>query len=71
MHIEPEIKAIIKKITVPYEIVKKKDHYFLFIPGHDRICIAGNHGRHRVTQITNTVRNIQRLIEKIEGGKRD
>ena len=67
MHIEPEIKVALKEIPVPYEIVKKKDHYFLEIPGYPRLCIAGNHNRTKVQTVRMSVHEIRKLIKSLEG----
>ena len=67
MHIEPEIKVALKEIPVPYEIVKKKDHYFLEIPGYPRLCIAGNHNRTKVQTVRMSVNEIRKLIKLLEG----
>jgi hypothetical protein len=67
MHIEPEIKVALKEIPVPYEIVKKKDHYFLEIPGYPRLCIANNHNRTKARTIRMSVNEIRKLIKLLEG----
>jgi hypothetical protein len=67
MHIEPEIKVALKEIPVPYEIVKKKDHYFLEIPGYPRLCIANNHNRTKARTIRMSVIEIRKLIKLLEG----
>ena len=67
MHIEPEIKVALKDIPVPYVIVKKKDHYFLEIPGYPRLCIANNHPRTKARTIRMSVIGIRKLIKLLEG----
>lgn len=67
MHIEPEIRTVLKEISVPYEIVKKKDHYFLEIPGHRRLCIANNHPRTKARTVRISVNEIRKLIKLLEG----
>lgn len=67
MHIEPEIKVALKEIPVPYEIVKKKDHYFLEIPGYPRLCIANNHNRTKARTVRISVIEIRKLIKLLEG----
>lgn len=66
MKIDPVVKRAMSEIPVPYEIVKKTDHYFLFIPGFDRICIAGNHDRHRSRLAKESVHSIGRLIQRLK-----
>lgn len=66
MKIDSLVKRAISDIPVPYEIVKKTDHYFLLVPGFDRICIAGNHDRHRSSLVKMTVREIERLIKQVK-----
>jgi hypothetical protein len=66
MHIEPEVKTALKEIPVPYEIVKKKDHYFLEIFGYPRLCIANNHNRTKARTIRISVNEIRKLIKLLE-----
>jgi hypothetical protein len=54
------------EIPVPYEIVKKTDHYFLLVPGFNRICIAGNHDKHRHSLTKPTIGEINKLVKKIK-----
>jgi hypothetical protein len=67
MHIEPEVKTALKEIPVPYEIVKKKDHYFIEVPGYPRLCIANNHNRTKARTIRMCVVEIKKLIKYLEG----
>ena len=67
MHIEPQIKEVIKEIPVPYEIVKKKDHYFLRIPGCRPLCVASNHRHTKVRTIRMAVVEIRKAIKSLEG----
>lgn len=53
-------------IPVPYEVVKKKDHYFLLVSGFDRICIAGNHDRTSLRNAKNTVNQIKSVIKALD-----
>lgn len=69
MKIDRDIMAEIKKIPVPYEIEKRRDHYFLVIPGMDRICIGGNHNKNRSGTVSHTIRNISNLIQKLKDKK--
>lgn len=39
--VSKEVKRAIKALTIPWEVEKKRDHYFL-IAGDDRVCIASN-----------------------------
>ena len=66
MRIDPCVKRAMDDIHVPYEIIKKTDHYFLLVPGFERICIAGNHDRHRARLATSTVNSISKLVKKIK-----
>ena len=66
MKIDPVVKSAMAKIPVPYEIIKKTDHYFLLVPGFDRICIAGNHDKHRFRLVRATVQQIDRLIKRLQ-----
>jgi hypothetical protein len=66
MKIDPLVKRAMTGIPVPYEVVKKTDHYFLLVPGYERICIGGNHDKHRSRLTKSTVQNIGRLIEKLK-----
>lgn len=67
MHIEPEVKAVLREIPVPYEIVKKKDHYFIEIPGYPRVCVANNHRHTKVRTIRLCVVELRKLIKYLEG----
>ena len=66
MKVDSIIKRVMADIPVPYEIVKKTDHYFLLVPGFDRICIAGNHDRSAARNVKHTVKNIQRVIKELD-----
>jgi hypothetical protein len=47
--------------------VKKKDHYFLEIPGYPRLCIANNHNRTKARTVRMSVIEIRKLIKSLEG----
>jgi hypothetical protein len=66
MKVDPMVKRVMSEIPVPYEIIKKTDHYFLLVPGFDRICIAGNHDRSISRNVNHTVRNIKSIIKKLD-----
>lgn len=65
MHLETEIKKALREIPVPYEIVKKTDHYFLAVTGQPRICIGNNHGKSKPTTVRATLVEIRKLIERV------
>tara|TARA_R110000868_G_scaffold49869_1_gene160168 strand:+ start:556 stop:765 length:210 start_codon:yes stop_codon:yes gene_type:complete len=66
MKIDQIVKRVIADIPVPYEVVKKKDHYFLLVSGFDRICIAGNHDRTSLRNAKNTVNQIKSVIKALD-----
>ena len=66
MKIDPNVKRVMSEIPVPYEIIKKTDHYFLLVPGFDRICIAGNHDRSSSRNVKHTVNHIKGVIKELE-----
>jgi hypothetical protein len=66
MKIDPIVKRVMADIPVPYEIVKKTDHYFLLVSGFERICIAGNHDRTSLRNARSTVKHIKSLIKELD-----
>jgi hypothetical protein len=66
MKIDQIVKRVMADIPVPYEVVKKKDHYFLLVSGFDRICIAGNHDRTSLRNAKNTVNQIKSVIKALD-----
>lgn len=66
MKIDQIVKQVMADIPVPYEVVKKKDHYFLLVSGFDRICIAGNHDRTSLRNAKNTVNQIKSVIKALD-----
>jgi hypothetical protein len=66
MKIDPKIRLALDESSVPYEVVKKKDHYFAQFDTGQRIIIAGNHGKQRHGEIVSTVQKIRKIGEKDE-----
>lgn len=66
MKIDPKIRLALDESSVPYEVVKKKDHYFAEFTNGKRIIIAGNHGKQRHGEIVFTVQKIRKIGGKDE-----
>ena len=64
MKLDAKIKAALGKTSVPYEVVKTRDHYFADFSTGDRVIIAGNHGKQKHGEVVSTVQKIRRI-----GGK--
>lgn len=62
--IDRNIKKVLKKIRQPWEIVKKKDHYFVKIGGKPLICIASNSSSPNEVWTKKTLHEIRRVCEK-------
>ena len=62
MKMDKQVKRALDNIPVPYQIVKKTDHYYLVVEGHPRILVAGNHDRIPPHLTTKTIHNINKLI---------
>lgn len=65
MKIEGIVQRALDEIPVPYQIVKKTDHYYLVVEGYPRIMVGGNHGRIPPTMHKKTVSQIRKLIKQI------
>lgn len=66
MKIDPKIRLALDESSVPYEVVKKKDHYFAQFETGQRVIITGNHGKQRHGEIVSTVQRIRKI-----GGKNE
>lgn len=65
MKVDPKIKMALDESPVPYEVIKKKDHYFAqFETGH-RVIITGNHGKQKHGEVISTVQKIRKIGEKV------
>lgn len=65
MRIDPHIVAAIAALPAAYELVSKKDHIFLQVPGHPRVCIRSRHPiepLHRVAKAAATLRRLARSL---------
>lgn len=61
MQIDSKVKQLLDQVAKPYQIVKKRDHYFLHVPGHRPFIIAGN----SKTKHRNTVNTMHELVQII------
>lgn len=67
MKLDPDVRAAIKDIPAEYTIKKSKNHYFLYVDGHPRVLVAGNHGRLSFTELRSTLRDLAKLKERLGG----
>jgi hypothetical protein len=57
--VDRRIKKALKALDVPWQLVKKKDHYFVQIGDEPLICIADNASK-------NSERRVQRTLHRIK-----
>jgi hypothetical protein len=62
MKLDPDVRATLAKLTVPYTIEKSKNHYYVRMENHPRIIIAGNHGRLSIPELRITLRKLNKII---------
>jgi len=66
MLIDKQIRQLLAQVAKPYQIVKKRDHYFLHVPGHRPIIIAGN-TKTKVRNVKFTVHKLTQIINEQRG----
>jgi hypothetical protein len=66
MIIDKSIKRLIDELQQPYQIVKRRDHYFLHVPGHRPIIIAGN-SKSTYRRVIETAHDIEKIIREQRG----
>lgn len=62
----PRVQRELDALPVPWELVRKKAHYFLKIEGMPLMCIGGNGARLKRTTEDNCVARIRRLRKELE-----
>jgi hypothetical protein len=66
MIINKDIRRLIGELRQPYQIVKRRDHYFLHVPGHKPIIVAGNSkSTHR--RVVETAHDLEKIIKEQRG----
>lgn len=66
MVLDKDIRRLIGELRQPYQIVKRRDHYFLHVPGHRPIIIAGNSkSTHR--RVVETAHDLEKIIKDQRG----
>ena len=60
------IQRELDALPVPWEVVQKKDHYFLRIVGQPLMCVGGNGSHLKKTTEKNCVVRIRRLRKELE-----
>lgn len=60
--IDKKVRQEIAKLGRPWEVVKKRDHYFLRLEGEPPICVGSNAS----TKNENLVRRTLQSLRKIE-----
>jgi hypothetical protein len=66
MIIDKDIRRLIGELRQPYQIIKRRDHYFLHVPGHKPIIVAGNSkSTHR--RVVETAHDLEKIIKEQRG----
>ena len=58
--IDRRIRRAIQALDRPWELTKKRDHYFLRIEGKSLICVASNSSKHNDWQVNRTIEAIRK-----------
>ena len=59
--VDKKVRRAIAALDQPWEVVKKRDHYFLHIGDRPRICIGGNSsGKASMWQVRRVLEDIQK-----------
>jgi hypothetical protein len=61
--IDKKVRQEIAALDQPYEVVKKRDHYFLHVPGRSPVCIGNNSSKQNEWQTNKTIHEIRRVID--------
>lgn len=61
--IDKRVRREIAALDRPWELVKKRDHYFVRVEGHPMVCVANNASRRKQSEwtINRTVEEIRKL----------
>jgi hypothetical protein len=60
--IHPTLRNVIKELPTEWEVVKKRDHYFLTHNGHRVACVANNASTQDERQAKKSLHTIQRYM---------
>lgn len=63
MLLDKDVRRLLDQISQPHQIVKRRDHYFLHVPGHRPIIIAGN-GKSGRRSVTATLHDLSKIIKQ-------
>lgn len=66
MHMDKDVRRLLTAVRQPYQIIKKKDHYFLHVPGHAPVVISGN-GKSHSRSVFYTIHTLKRIIAEQRG----
>jgi hypothetical protein len=55
-----EVRKELKKLRKPWEMVKKKDHYFVKIGDDNLICIGNNGSKTKRYEVMRTVNRLRK-----------
>ena len=59
--IDRKVRREIAALTRSWEIVKKRDHYFLKVEGSPLICVANNASKANDWQVNKTLERLKKL----------
>jgi hypothetical protein len=59
--IDRRVRREIAALPRPWRVVKKRDHYFLFVDSHPVICVGNNSSKCNDWQVAKTLENIRKL----------
>jgi hypothetical protein len=65
--VHPLIRETIKQLDDGWEVVKKRDHYFLHHNGRRVVCIGNNSSKPNDYQAKKTLHSLQRYMENTNG----
>ena len=66
MLIDKQVRQLLDQVAKPYQIIKKRDHYFLHVPGYRPIIIAGN-SKAKARNVKYTVHQLTQIIDEQRG----
>jgi hypothetical protein len=66
MLIDKTVRRLLDEVRQPYQIVKRRDHYFLHVPGHRPVIVAGNSKTHS-RNVLATIYDLEKIIRNQRG----
>lgn len=63
--IDKRVRREIAALDRPWQLVKKRDHYFVRVEGCPMVCVASNSSKRNDWQVNKTIEEIRKLRREI------